>query len=447
MVFALDKNPTRARTVGVATLAASLAIVLTTWDDPISKENVEAYLSRFADHTAAYAAKSGKEGKFSYGELEMRGILFSGYAVVKDAKLEIKRPSLIAPVTWAFATPEFQVLRDHLNARRIYYTFNSPVSYFRNGEHKANITFSEPLKYGHMQKRRGSGDAMFQSYVLPASITIAPPGGTEEQAVVITYDPDSTIETMSMLDHSERKVHYAFRNLVVRDNSEKPFSIESLASDLSEAADDDGVLKGTYVMNMVGMRLAGEEKACDAQVDVAYTGDEPWFRLTGFAPSLPGLSMEIKDAALECPEFSVNLDGTMTREGDDQLPSGQLKLKLVNVKELLSSGLLDEGARKILSQVLVKVTGQPVEDLTQVEVPLKRERGGTFYIGDLTFEELATSLLSDMLNFNALVPPANAQPMPPLEEKPAEPALPDPEATLLEEDPSVAKTSPDISLD
>lgn len=444
MAFSFPNDNNRMSKIGILTVLGCVVIIILTGKGPVNEKSVQEHLERFTDYVAASAAKSGKQGVFRHGEFTMGGISFNRHAVIDGASITVTRPSLTNPVTWEFSTPRVVAVADQLYARRMYYVFNAPISVKRNGEEYANISFADPLRYGHLE----TANSLKQTFRLPSAITIMPSHRMEQDdtGITITYDEGARIEIESALDSSKRDSSYQLNNIVIGSDGEQPITIASISSELHESTAAANVLKGTYQLDMLALKLPEMQNSCNMNIDMDYTGDQPLQRLTGMAPGLPGSNVQVKRLGMDCGAFKLASEGTLTRQEQDPLPSGELKVTVTNVQGLLGSGLLGEQTKAMVGQALMKITGQPLENLTDVTVPFKREVNGTFYIGDVTFEELAASLFTSMFDLNKLVPPANAQPMPLPPETTGEAApdaqLPDPEATLLKDGDTLFKEVP-----
>jgi len=386
----------RTRALGVATIFACIAVVYLSGNDPLTKEQVEESLKHFGDYVATDAAKSGKEGHFTYGAIDIRGFLFNHYAAVKELRLEIKKQSILESVSWAIATPLMTVNRDPLSSRRLYYTFAEPLTIRKNGESAATITFSEPMQYGQLLANPNNTPSLIQNIKLPGSITITPTSAGATGDVLITYDANPTLKITSAQDTAERHAHYELHNIAVTSEKEKPLTAAGFKSELDETPGANGIIDGHYTLVIDDLKTDVTAQPCSAATDITYTGDQPLLKLAGFVAGSAQTTVAIKKLTLDCGEFGLSGEGNLARSPEDPLPSGQMMIKITEVNKLLASQLLNDQTRAILTQVLVKVTGQPIDSLVNVDLPLKREKNGTFYIGDVTFEEIATSIVSNM---------------------------------------------------
>ncbi len=435
---------TRVSVAGIAVIAASIAVVLFSGHSSLSTASVEASLKRFGEYVASDSAKSGKEGKFTYGAIDMKGFFMNRYALVHDINLEIKKQSLLESVAWSLSTPEMAVVNDPLSASRLYYVFGDPIDVKKNGTEAAIITFSDPLKYGQIEMRHNGTMTLMQNFKLPESITITP-AGAQSGNVQVTYDKNPTVEIRSSLEKPERHAKYEFHNIAVTAGAEKPLSIGGLKSNLSEKPGQNDVLEGHYELNISALKTETLTKPCDINADISYTGDQPLLKLAGMVSGSLETVVNVKQAAIYCTDFKIITDGTLGRSPEDPLPNGHLNVKIEQVNQLLASNLLSDQARSVLSQILMKVTGQPVESLTTVDIPLKREKNGTFYVGDVTFEELATTLFTNMFTPQGVPVLPAPQPKLPVTETPVdqqEQPVPDPETTLLDPSKLPEKTAP-----
>jgi hypothetical protein len=317
------------------------------------------------------------------------------------------------------------VVPDPMMARRLYYVFGDVLTLKKNDATVATVTFSEPLKYGQLEIRKNETRSMVQTFKLPGNIAVTPMGanGTPGEKVVIAYDANPTVQITSSLEKPLRDAVYEFHNLTVTAANEKPLHMGYLHSELHEKPTDSGAVEGHYTLAVTALKTDATAKPCDLSTDMAYTGEQPLLKIAGLVADTIDTSLNIKELTMDCADFKLSAEGGLTRSPQDPLPYGLLHVKIEQVKQLLASPLLGEQGRSLLSQVLVKVTSQPVEALANVDIPIKREKNSTLYIGDVTFEALAASLFSNMLDFKGTaVPQALPGASPEPKQAPAAPA-------------------------
>ncbi|MBY0407666.1 MAG: hypothetical protein K2Q01_08230 [Rickettsiales bacterium] len=421
----------RMRIIGVATIAASIAVILTVGREPVTPEYVEESLKRFSDYVATDAAASGKQGSFTHGPVEMQGWAYGRHARVPDVTLEIKKQTLLDVVSWSLSTPEMTVEPDQVMAHRLYYVFEQPISINKNGSTVATISFPEPLKYGQLEMPRGDSRVLVQNFKLPSRISILPSATPNEQ-VVLAYAKNPVVEITSGLDKPSRHAEYQFKDITVTSGEEKPLAMTALNSELTEKPDDKGEITGHYLLAIDDMQTAATAKPCDINADITYEGAQPIMKLAGLVASTGKNAVNLQALSLDCADYKMALTGTLARIGEDPLPSGNVTLRLEQVANLLKSDLLAAQTKELLAQALVKITGQPVDALTNVDIPMKREQGGTFYIGDVTFEELAASLFANMFEYKGAASMPQAAPS---SETPPETNMESPASPLLNQMP------------
>ena len=427
--FSKTSTP-RMRAIGITVTAASLVFVITSGPRPLSVASVDASLKRFGDYVATDTAKSGKEGTFTYGAIEIKGF-WERFALVHDVNLQIKKQSLLESVAWSLSTPTMSVTADPLSSSRLYYVFNDAIEVKKNGNAAATITFSDPLKYGQMEIHHENTSTMVQNFKLPASITITP-AQSDGGNVVITYDKNPKVEIRSSLEKPDHHALYEFHNVAVTTGNDKPLNIGAFKSELTEKTENNDI-QGHYELNITALKVDTLPKPCDITADISYIGDQPLLKLAGMVSGSKDSSINVKQSALDCADFKITSEGTLGRSPEDPLPNGQINIKIEQVKQLLASNILSDQSRALLSQILIKVTGQPVDSLTNVEIPLKREKNGTFYIGDVTFEEIAAGMVANMFSSQGAAPQQLPVPETPVDHQ--DETIPDPQSTLLDPSP------------
>ncbi len=130
-------------------------------------------------------------------------------------------------------------------------------------------------------------------------------------------------------------------------------------------------------------------------------------------------SIQSPESVITLKKFSLTTkDANLTATADfnasasDMLPVGKANIALTNVPyvigQLKTHGLLAPQTELMVGHVLQLATGTPVEQLHDVTIPIERERGGAFKIGQTTFEELFATFLKDAMAAKAGIPQTTA---------------------------------------
>lgn len=126
-----------------------------------------------------------------------------------------------------------------------------------------------------------------------------------------------------------------------------------------------------------------------------------------------------KDASLKLKTFSITTkEAALTGEADftstagDMLPTGTAKLQLTNfqyvLNELRKNGVFKATQEQTFLPMIEKISGKPVAEIQEFSVPISRQKGGAFMIGNASFEELFALLLQQAARPNT----SNAEPVP-----------------------------------
>lgn len=418
------KRPSlRNNILGISLIALLLAGILSAGPKNITPENVSVSLNRFSDFVSAEAANSGKDAKFSYGNMSISGWGSEKYAVVSDIRLDVKKQSIAESTTLTLTTPKIQVTQDAVALGRLNFVFTDPVTIATDGKPVATVTFSEPLKYAHTEGR-DKDPTVIQMLALPPQITftaLSAPEGAKPETLTVTYERNPVLKVKTNPVTHQREADYYFKHINLVSSSGSNVAIGALTGHMSETAGKDNQPEGEYKLMVSDFTTVPAAKPCSFTTEMSYAGERPLMKVSGLLAGTRETQLHIKNMMLTCDEFKVAADGDVARLPDDPLVSGLMHVSIENPAKFLASDLIDANMRTVLSQALTKIAGQPVDSLPRVEIPLKRDKNSTFMIGDITFEELAASLLANAINLQQLAPASPAATVP---AEPAEPAAP-----------------------
>jgi len=136
-------------------------------------------------------------------------------------------------------------------------------------------------------------------------------------------------------------------------------------------------------------------------LDATYEGAMPKTAQTISGIQSPESAMKLTSFSLTSKEASVKASANFTANASDVLPVGTASLSLANVPFMLSElrkyRVLNDQTSPLVEQVLQRMTGVPIAEMTDVTIPIERVRGGSFTIGKTTFEELFALFLKEAL--------------------------------------------------
>lgn len=131
--------------------------------------------------------------------------------------------------------------------------------------------------------------------------------------------------------------------------------------------------------------------------DASYEGAAPQTAQDLAAIRAQESSIKLNRLAITTKEAALNATADFVASPTDVLPVGMANITLTNVpyvmEELRRHALIDANAEALIGQLLVLMTGTPLEQLKDASIDINRTRGGAFTIGQTTFEELFAAVL------------------------------------------------------
>jgi hypothetical protein len=379
----------------------------------------------------------GRDIDITYGDLEVAGTFLDKRVIVHQPVLTVKplnraplAPGAVAkPDSLVITTDEMAIYPRAVDLSSATFSLAKPVNFAAENDPEKSllkVEASSPLAVTVSQKTVDGVAHTVTQHTAPATLTLTylreeTATGTEDatpqvnpvySTLLVNIAQGSTIESDSATDGSGlghaaidfgkislvpqtapetaieiAGVHSAWSNVL----NEKKLNVVSAKSDIGPTTANADVLP--YAPIAFGMDFVFEGAAPKTAPALAAAAGEPTPPQESTI-TLNKLSFTTKDSSLSA---HANFVASPT----DILPVGTAELKLTNVPfvltELRKIGLLNAQTEARYIPLLEQIAGAPIASLTDLEVPIKRERGGSFNIGKTTFEELFALLLKQAI--------------------------------------------------
>lgn len=399
-IIRIQRKPRLLPIIGTIVIIAAIVSILFPRGPGITEAGINRSLGQFAGYIAAQAAADGKDARFTYGSVAIEGVGYAKHAVVSNVQLQLSGKPPAAGDSWVITTPAMLVSADSTVSGGIIFAFPEPVSVTENGQPKVTLAFPSPLKYSYADTDVQHTHIVRHAVVLPPQVVLTPAGGGP---ITVRYSGTPDIRLDILPDTHERHAAYDFRNLRITTADGTEASAAALSSRLNEKPAADGRLQGNDVLTLTDFMLHDHDRISDAYslaVNVSYDKN---------APGTPDADdMKVNEFVLAGNDFKLRAEGKFATGAGDSLPSGVGNVVIDGLPQFLASELVPAQVRKPLASAINKAVGH--EAGNHAEIVLRREKGGVFYVGGVTFESLVTSLLADLLTAPAATAPAAVLP-------------------------------------
>ncbi len=415
-------------------LAISAAVLWLIWFGSASllgKEDVESGFQKLSAQLTEIGSPYGRDIKVTHGDISFEGWGYHKRAVVSNVAIEVS--GTLEPIKYTLATDSIVVSSDPINFHRIIMNLGAPIKLLQNESVVNTVTFSEPLVIAYEEMERDNVKASRSDAVFPKQITISKSQTASDliqPGIVISFASAPTLQFISAPEHKSSSLTYSLSGLSVLDNGQNVVNIGSVTSDISKTSGDaEGRISGKNIFKASDIvayinQIATKPYAVNLDADVmldenpqASDKDESNNSENAYNSGVPDRNRDvvINDYTMSNPDFKLRMIGKFSNVKGDPLPVGQLNIDIDNLPKFLSSELVSNFSVSGLSAALAKITGEPVSGQTQVSIPIKREKGGTLYIGKTTFEELVASVFSGSIMpaipYGERLPEVGAPPM------------------------------------
>lgn len=411
-------------------LTSMVAVVWFIWfgsDALQGKSDVENNLNKLSQQLSDIGNEYGKDVKVTHGVIETDSWTTNRHSVVHDVKIEIKGKAPQDVLNFTLGLGDVATYADQYNPKKTVIEISNHVNLYQSNILVNSLSFSDPLIYSYTQAQPDNSSSFQHNIILPKKITLfsenaeaphneetdknslAEDGKEEKLSASFAVNP--TIEFISNGVDDLSSVFYDLSGLTVANAQEKIISFGTLKSQFNEEdGDEEGKKAGKYSFVADDVVLYNGEAATkpyafnintnlvfDAVKAAAPAESSADVLKNNFYNDLnPNGNREvtINNVTLSNPDFQMQATGHFANTVGDPLPSGEVKIDIDHLQGFLGSELVAMEGKDMIENALAKILGQPLSGQDQASFALKREKKGTLYVGNTTFEELVASVLS-----------------------------------------------------
>jgi len=377
------------------------------------------------------ARASGSDIEITYKDIEVSGSLIDKKVIVHEPEFRMRpvqqntTPSSNHMDSIIISSPQMVIIPRSVDLSSATYSFPQPINLAEEKEPEKSLLKVEPstpLEVTVSESIKNNVTYMSTSHVPPASLKLTylrvqQAEGVEDQAPTVTpvyqvltvnIGAGSKAESSFAADDSglgTADVDYKQITLVPEAQPEGVITVAGINSHWSNTRNE----KGFNVINAkstVGPITADPAILPHAPVamDVDFSFEGPMSQIPTQEPTGEARDtlIQLKKLEISFKDAGLSASGNFTATPSDILPVGTAALKVTNLPLILDTlrknQVVTANNETWLLPVIEKITGAPVASLTDVDVPISRERGGAFLVGKSTFEELFALMLKSAMS-------------------------------------------------
>ena len=381
----------------------------------IDKKAVEQAITQWGNQLTLYGKSQNQDITFAYESVDMKGEAAGRHAVVNKPSITIKTTAedTGAVEVTRISTTDVALYLDSVALDKVKLEAEKPLEVFVNDELAGVILSSEPLVLKFARLEESDTNWISTSLALPEKLTLQ--SINESDTMIFNMDKGANLAGIFNEQlHSFKKADVAIDKLRIEGaQGEQYLSADTIRlNSVSNKGIEDNY-RTTLAAEISNLMTTPEEMpygAISASADMVYDGPLPSEGETLDWASTPS-TLELRTLRIAAKDASAELSGQFSTGGGELLPVGKAMLKVVNFgfirDELLKHGALDKETQKVVDILVSKMAAKPMAGITDLDLPISREKGKSLQIGQMTFEEAITVVLTG----GKLAPAAPATPV------------------------------------
>ncbi|MFM9890972.1 MAG: DUF2125 domain-containing protein [Rickettsiales bacterium] len=424
-------------------------------DKALVKQKLDAFIAQAREE----AKNQGRDIDITYGNLEVKGGLSNKHVVVQQVVLLVK-PLQPAPMTPGqqvrpdaiqVSTPRIEIYPEAMDMSALRVDLPQPINFaLQDAPDKSLLKITNATPPSVLVSRDEVATQPYNrvKYSFPTQVDftyLREEQATGAEDAAPTLDPvyetlrvesaqPGSVETHFATDASrlgDVRINFGELKLTPQAVPEGSVTIAAIKGEWSNSlsAQKQNIMHTT--LNFGPLTAPAEllpYAPISLSLDATYEAAMPQTAEAVASIQSQQAVMTLKDFTLTTKDAAVKANAGFTANASDVLPIGKASIALTNVPYILdrlrNNGVLDPVRDEVVTASLQLITGQPIVEIKDAEIPIERARGGAFNIGKTTFEELVATFLKVAMGHKGAIMPVQPSTSAPQLPDPAKPKAP-----------------------
>lgn len=399
-------------------------------DKALVKQQVDNFAGRLHEQGMAH----GRDITLSYEDLQVSGGLMHKFVIIRKPVLAIK-PLVQKPEAAGEENKPVDALRVAMDEVEVYPTASSmtvklvkPIDFFGERDPEKSLLKISPSAPIEVMVTTHSQDKVDYNDVevnLPPQLDMvylreSQAQGKEDETptlvpvyenLKITMAPGGSTHYSLAEDGSGLgKVTMDYHTIVMTPEKkpEQTLTIAEITGEWSNTLNDKNlnVVKAALKFGPVTSAMADAPyQPVELSLDALFEGALPKTPEAIAKTPAQDSVMTLKTFSLSTKDASLKANANFTAKATDALPVGTANITLSNAPYVLAQlkehALLTPQSEQLVTVMLEHITGKPLDQLKDIDIPIQRVRDGAFKIGNATLEELFALLLQNAVGHSA----------------------------------------------
>jgi hypothetical protein len=415
LTFSKKKKSPVKSILGFSVMVAAMSSILFMNSRPIDVESVKSRLQRLTDTLSAQAESANKTASLTYGSIELKGVGYEKFIEISSPVFKVTDKDDASKST-ILETSKITVNYDPINDKRFVFKIPEPISYTKNGKQTV-FRFDKSLKLGYFQKdfANPNSDSLL-TIRLPSDVSweyVSPKDPSSKVTSAVNFETMPEINIKNSISNKSLEEKFELHNISQEEGEKDKSNIGAVAHSISEITGEDNRISGAFnftVSDFIHQLDTAQARTCSLTSNISYSSTESLMNLVGL-PVKADVDAKLNKLVLSCDDFTVKIDGDVTRLASDDMLSGSVNVSIDNLKPFMVSDIFSTKTRNELVTAMPKITGKPNDAQQEVSFVVKREKNGPLMLGAASLEDTGLSFMKDSAQDEpeqALLPEAKA---------------------------------------
>lgn len=377
---------------GCAAIIFAIYLILFSGAPNYTESKAEENLAHFSSLLTQAAKIIGYESRLQYSSVQIQGFAYEKWAKISKLSVDMSREAWLGSKRFGISSDNAQLIPNPLQLNRAQLKFPEAINLIMGSDLLYVINHTLPILYSSGKNIKDEGVDHNLTIEHGNMLTLSNP----ENTLNLKFDDGYGVNITLAAPYNNAIISgHGGEVELLKDTHQWDIDSSRFHFSITQKSPKTAETRGTLTLEDLSY-TTGDISTKPISLNAAWVYNET----RGMTGSLETSEFIIERSVITDDDLHIAVSGTLDFSMDEAMPYGEVILEVNDLKLLAASNWIADSYRDKFTSMLKEITDEDIVARSHGTIPIRRKKGGEWYVGRVSFKSLLDKGLLDFLIFN-----------------------------------------------